>query len=97
MASSRHDQLRQGRDAAMYGLRRGMARAALAHKAGAVEMKDAYGRKMHAADMAERHSVKQLQAWAGQRQAPSHKPFLLGGMEFCKTCHRVPEWCGCHG
>ena len=61
----RHDRHTTQHQAARYSLRKGMARMALAHKTGKQQAMDSRGAPMrYAVEMAERHGVKKLQAWA---------------------------------
>ena len=86
-----HDAHTATHQAARYGLRKGMARVALQHKTGVRPATDVRGKPMRAMEMAERHSTSTLQRWAN-----GYSQTVIGsGMDFCKTCHRIPQACAC--
>ena len=73
-----------------YALRAGMAYTALRHKdQRPITASD--GQPMPHEEMAERHSRRQLSKWA----ADTRPVTVTGGMDFCPTCHRVPDACTC--
>ena len=90
--AGRHHKLNQQHTAARYHLRAGIARVALEAKVTGKPAEDSVGRPLlYANEMAQRHSAGQLERWAN-----GHRKVLgIGGMEFCKRCHRVPRYCRC--
>ena len=90
--TGRHNKLNQQHTKARYHLRSGMARVALEAKVTGKPAEDSVGRPLlYANELAERHGAGQLERWANGNKTVA----VIGGMDFCESCHRVPEYCKC--
>lgn len=88
----RHDGHTRQHQQARRHLKQGMAKVALRARVEGQPATDCVGRPLlYANEMAERHSARTLERWA-----KGHTILAIGtGMDFCPTCHRVPEHCRC--
>ena len=91
----RHHKLNQQHTASRYHLRAGIARVALEAKVTGKPAEDSVGRPLlYANEMSQRHSASTLEHWANGGDQ-SRSSAMVGGMDFCSRCHRVPEACRC--
>lgn len=87
--SKRKDKMTEGR----YHLRRGIAKVALQAKVTGQTEVDCVGRPLlHANNMANQVGINQISKWA---RGVNSTAVAVSGMEFCKVCHCVPEYCNC--
>ncbi len=88
----RHDSHTRAHQESRYHLRQGIAICAEQIKATGEKQVDCVGRPMqYSNEMAERHGMKTVAKWArGARMTA-----VMGGMDFCHDCHKVPEHCTC--
>ena len=91
----RHNKLNQQHQKSRFHLRAGIARVALEAKVTGKPAEDSVGRPLlYANEMSQRHSASTLEKWAngGDRSLSSA---MVGGMDFCSRCKRLPDYCRC--
>ena len=88
----RHCRHTAAEQASRYNLRQGMAKVALEAKVSGKPELDCAGRPLlYANQMARQCGQRTIEKWAR-----GVKPVaVVGGMDFCPSCHKVPEFCDC--
>ena len=82
----RHDKHRQLDDQCRWRLRKGMAKVALSEQITGKPAVDSYGHPLRAHEMAQRHSMTQVERWA---RGWSGAVILKPSSRWCPTCKKL--------